>query len=170
MNFLSRKDKIGAALLLAFSLIYLRFAFDIPTSELPESEFFSARTLPFALSACSIAVSMTILLRRSPEREGEGPATALRNLHWAPAGGLVLAMLAYSMLFGALGFHLATFLFLAAGFLIMGERRLLLVAGLSLALVFATWLITSVLFGMYIDSGDLIRFLFPVEAGVAENA
>ena len=170
MSILNSKDKIGAALLLAFSLGYLRFAFEIPSSNLPESEFFTARTLPFGLSACAIGASLAILLRRSPEREGGSPVADLRRLHWAPAGGLVLAMLAYSMLFGALGFHFATFLFLVAGFLIMGERRLMLVVGLSLALVLVTWLITAVLFGLYIDSGDLIRYLFPPESNVADDA
>ena len=170
MSFLNDKDRIGAALLLVFAVVYLRFAFEIPSSDLLESDAFSARTLPYGLAVCTIITSLVILLRRSPRSGDEDFSAGLKRLHWYPAGGLVLAMLAYAEFFSVLGFHLATFLFLAASFLILGERRVAVVLSLSLGLVLFTWLFTAGLFGLYIDNGDLIRYLFPAQPAGVGNA
>ncbi len=92
-------------------------------------------------------------------REDKRVSEAVRGFDWKPTLLLVLAMSVYVWIFDVIGFALSSFLFLLSGFLILGERRFLLGAAVAGALVLFLWAVLTQLFGLYLDSGDLYRFL-----------
>jgi hypothetical protein len=53
MNYLQNRDRLGAFLLLIFSLFYLRSAFHIPVDPFDAELGFTSKTLPIGLSACA---------------------------------------------------------------------------------------------------------------------
>ena len=70
---------------------------------------------------------------------------------------LTLLLVAYAQLFEILGFILSSFAFLMAGFLILGERRIVFGASVAGGLVLFLWLLLAKVFGLYLDSGNLFR-------------
>jgi hypothetical protein len=51
-------------------------------------------------------------------------------------------------------------LFLHASFLVLGERRILVSGVIAASLVVFLWLMLTRVFGIFLDSGDLYRFLY----------
>lgn len=157
MQLLDDKERTGSLLILAFALVYLRHALELPVDTVAGDESFSARTLPLGLAAAAILVSFAQLVAGAVKGGGERISDSVRAYRWAPAALLVLSMGIYSLVFEWLGFMVASFLFLQCGFLILGERRILLSASIAAALVLALWLLLTQVFGLYLDSGDLFR-------------
>ena len=79
------------------------------------------------------------------------------GLDWGRVGLLTLAMVLYGALFKPLGFILATTLFLAAGFMVLGERRPLLVLAVSGGVALGFWAVMSRLLGLYLAPGEVFR-------------
>lgn len=154
---IDNKQRVGALLLLAFSVAYLRLAMSIPVDPTGSHEVFSARTLPLGLSAATILLSLLQLVL--PAAGDEKISDAARGLSWRPAVLLVVLMAAYALLFEVLGFVLASVLFLQAGFVILGERRWLRSLAVSTGLVVFMWFVLSRVFGLYLDSGAIFRVL-----------
>jgi putative tricarboxylic transport membrane protein len=157
MQILNNKDRIGGILLLAFSLVYLRYAFDLPVDETAGDESFSARTLPIGLSVSAIIFSLVQLINSVHGNEENSISAAIRGFRWKPMVLLTLLLVAYAQLFEILGFIASGFAFLMAGFLILGERRIVFSASVAGGLVFFLWLLLAKVFGLYLDSGDLFR-------------
>ena len=61
MSHLRNRDRLGAFLLLVFSLFYLRSAFLIPVDAFDAELGFTSQTLPIGLAACAILVSTLLL-------------------------------------------------------------------------------------------------------------
>jgi putative tricarboxylic transport membrane protein len=68
---------------------------------------------------------------------------------------LCVVMLLYGWLFTPLGFVIATTLFLAAGFLILGERRILVLSVLPPLFTVLFWAVMSRGLGLYLAPGLL---------------
>lgn len=117
-----------------------------------ELEPFKPRTMPLALAVAGMLLCVVQLLQglRAPA------ADIHEQLHydWPRAGMLVAAMVAYGALFTPLGFIAATSLFLAAGFAILGERRLLLLAVLPLVFTLLFWALMTQALGLYLAPGS----------------
>lgn len=164
MNLLNHKDRIGSLLILVFSIAYLKYALNLPLDPTAGDESFNARTLPVGLSIAAISFALLELLA-SFRRAGDNCINAaVQGFSWLPTLLLVLSMAVYALVFDTLGFILSSYLFLQSGFLILGERRFLLSSLIALALVMFLWSMLTQAFGIYLDSGDLYRFI----AGLAK--
>ena len=158
MYLLNNKDRVGSLLILVFAIVYLKYALGLPLDPTAGDDSFNARTLPVGLSIAAIAFAFLELIV-STRRAGDGRINAaVQGFSWLPTLLLVLSMAVYAFVFDWLGFILASYLFLHSGFLILGERRLLLSATVALALVMFLWSMLTQAFGIYLDSGDLFRF------------
>lgn len=157
MAWFDNRNRIGALLLLAFALAYLRQAFSIPLDP-TASEAFTPRTLPMGLASAMIVLALVQLLL--PRAGSDGLVASLRGFRWAPASGLVVLMLLYSLSFAYLGFAIASFLFLMLGFRVLGETRLVVGAAIAGGLVVFLWTLLTQAFGLYIDNGALLRLVF----------
>ncbi len=134
-----------------FALMFLAYGYlatDIQLDFWAEEETFNARTFPYLIAIGGCLVS--IVLAAAPPRTQSIDI----NLNNPGAAGLILLMLAYSLLLEPMGFPLATAAFLAGALLLLGEKRWWLVGSISLGLTLSIWLIMSGL-GIYLDPGVL---------------
>lgn len=159
MRLLDNKDRIGSLLVLAFSVVYLRFALVLPLDPTAGIESFTPRTLPIGLSVSAILFSLVQLSISFGQGSEDRVSEAVRGFNWRPTLLLILVMGIYALVFDVLGFLVSSFLFLLTGFLILGERRLLLSAAIASSLVLLLWAILTQLFGLYLDAGDLYRLI-----------
>jgi putative tricarboxylic transport membrane protein len=84
---------------------------------------------------------------------------AVAGFQWKPCLLLTGLMLLYGLTFNFFGFLVATFLFLFIGFAILKERRFLLSAAVSGGVAVFMWAVLTQMFDIFLDSGDLYRFL-----------
>lgn len=156
MNILDNRDRVGALLLLVFSLFYLVYTYQIPLDPTAGDEFFTPRTLPKGLALPTILFSFVQLAVAGTSDSISG---SVKGYRWKPMMLLLLLMLAYSLLFNFLGFLIATILFLFAGFLALGERRLWLCCAVAGGLSLFMWAVLTQMFDLYLDSGTLYRLV-----------
>ena len=97
MNFFDNRDRLGNLLLLTFSIVYLRYIFDIPLDSSTQDEVFTARTLPLGLAVLAIICSFFQLL--SPSKDQPKVSALFANLQWKSMFLLTILMLAYSVFF-----------------------------------------------------------------------
>lgn len=159
IDFFDHKERLGAFLLLIFSLFYLRSSLYIPVDPFDAEIGFTSQTLPKFLGACAILVSMLLLFTPHFQLKRESISEDVHHYDWMPMLALILLMAVYVTLFNYLGFVLASALFLQAAFYLLGERRLLVSASVSLGLVLFLWLLLTQVFGLYLDGGVLYRAL-----------
>jgi putative tricarboxylic transport membrane protein len=91
-------------------------------------------------------------LRETPEAEA-----SWGGLDWGRVALLTVAMIIYATLFPWLGFMVATALFLVTGFLILGERRPLILFVASVPVAVGFWAIMTQLLGLYLAPGEAYR-------------
>ena len=156
-KFFDNRDCVGAFLILAFSLFYLRSSMSIPVDSFDAEIGFTSKTLPIFLGSCAFAISLLLLFISYLQSEGEAISEGARDYDWKPVLALILLMAAYVALFSYLGFVLASALFLQSAFFLLGERRLLVSISVSLGLVLFLWLLLTQVFGLYLDGGTLYR-------------
>ena len=159
MYFFDNKDRLGAFILLVFSLIYLRSSMDIPLDPFDLEVGFTSRSLPVFLSVSAIFISILLVFFSVYDSEAKPVSDELSHSGWRPMLALILLMAVYVTTFNYLGFVLASALFLQIAFMLLGERRLLLSVCVSLGLILFLWFILSQVFGLYLDSGTLYREL-----------
>lgn len=151
------RDAVAALSFLALSIAYGWHAGSIQLFPGQEFEPFTPRTFPYALALIGAVLSLVQLvsvLRRPPAR-GE----SWGGFDWGRVAALVVAMVLYGAAFKPLGFVIATSLFLAAGYLILGERRWTVVLGASAPVALVFWALMTQVLGLYLDPGDLLRGL-----------
>lgn len=156
------RGRTGGCLFFLLSLGYGVAAADIPTLPIDEFEAMNARSLPFILSGAGMILSLIMLVFPVADSENGGAAGegSLLDGYWTVVAALIAAIIAYALVLERLGFLLSTALFLAAGFLILGERRWPVVLGLPLALVCTLWLILVPGLDIYLAPGSLMAGLF----------
>lgn len=159
MYFFDNKDRLGAFILLVFSLIYLRSSMDIPLDPFDLEVGFTSRSLPIFLSVSAIFISILLVFFSVYDSEAKPVSDELSHIGWRPMLALILLMAVYVTTFNYLGFVLASALFLQIAFMLLGERRLLLSVCVSLGLILFLWFILTQIFGLYLDSGTLYREL-----------
>ncbi len=160
MRFIDNKDRLGSLLILAFSIIYLRYALVLPLDPTAGVESFTPRTLPIGLSVSAILCALLQISLSARQGAENRVSSAVQRFAWTPTLLLIATMAVYVAVFEFLGFAFSSFLFLLSGFLILGERRFLLSAGVAASLVLFLWAILTQLFGLYLDAGDLHRLVF----------
>ena len=159
MYFFDNKDRLGAFILLVFSLIYLRSSMDIPLDPFDLEVGFTSRSLPIFLSVSAIFISIFLVFFSVFDSDAKPVSDELSHIGWKPMLALILLMAVYVTTFNYLGFVLASALFLQIAFMLLGERRLLLSVCVSLGLILLLWFILTQIFGLYLDSGMLYREL-----------
>lgn len=149
------RDSIAALGFLAFSIAYGWQATGIDMFPGQEGEAFTPQTFPLALALLGgvLALGQLVKSLREAPRKGESWA----GYDWPRVGLLLLSMLAYGATFTWLGFLVSTTLFLIAGYLILGERRPLMIGVASAGTTLAFWAIMTKLLGLYLAPGELFR-------------
>ena len=154
------REKVGALIMLLFSLAYGYLATRIPLTFLAQQEFFTPRTMPYALAVAGTLLSFLILvLPVADPKGGRSLLQETRGMAWTPAILLILLMVLYGLVMKWLGFIIASVLFLVAGFYILGERRIMRMLLAAIPLVVVLWLLMSKLLGVYIAPGELFYLL-----------
>lgn len=150
------REKVGALVMLLFSVAYGLLATRIPMSFLAQQETFNSRTMPYGLAAVGVILSLMILVL--PTVDGDGRLTmkeVCAGLDWRRAISLVVLMVGYGLVMQWTGFVIASILFLLVGFYLLGERRWKVMLLAAVPLVLAIWFVMSSLLGMYIAPGEL---------------
>lgn len=146
----------GAALgFLAFSIAYGWQATMIDMFPGQENEAFTPQTFPLALAVIGGVLALVQLFKSLREPPGEGESWA--GYDWTRVALLLLSMVVYGATFAWLGFLVSTTLFLVAGYLILGERRLIVLGSASILVTVGFWLIMTRLLGIYLAPGELFR-------------
>ncbi len=145
------RDRIGALLMLAFSVAYGVFSMRIPLLPFQQAAAFTARTGPEGLPVLGVMLSLIQLLR-----PGEGRIEA-EGFAWGRGAILCALMLVYAATVRPFGFIPATTIFLVGGFLTLGERRPLVLLGGSLPVVVAFWALMDI--GLDVTVRPLPAFL-----------
>lgn len=154
------REKVGALVMLLFSMAYGLLAFKIPLSFMAEQEFFTSRTMPYALSVLGIILTLMILVLPTADPSGKRTLKEeTRGMDWRKAILLVVAMIVYGLVMKWCGFIISSILFLMVGFRILGERRFKRMALAAIPLVVLLWFIMSALLGVYIAPGELFYML-----------
>jgi putative tricarboxylic transport membrane protein len=142
--------------MLLFSTAYGLLAFKIPLSFMAEQEFFTSRTMPYALATLGIILALLILVLPTADPAGKHTLKEeTKGMDWKKAIWLVVAMVIYGLLMKWLGFILSSILFLMFGFYILGERQIKKMALAAIPLVLLLWFVMSTLLGVYIAPGEL---------------
>ncbi len=150
------REKVGALLLLLFSLAYGYLATRIPLSFLAQQETFTSRTMPYGLAVVGAILSLGILVLPTGDPDGKRSLKDVTaGMEWRKAIALVVLMVVYGLVMKWLGFIIASILFLIAGFYILGERRFRAMLLAAVPLVIVLWFVMSKLLGMYIAPGEI---------------
>jgi putative tricarboxylic transport membrane protein len=147
-----RRDTIAAIFLLVVFAAYGQQALQIEMFPGQEFEPFKPRTMPVALAVSGILLCIIHMLQTFREKSQE--IVPWPGYDWRRAGILCAVMLGYGYAFTPLGFIVATILFLLAGFLTLGERRLPVLLLLPVFFTFGFWAVMTQLLGMYLAPGN----------------
>ena len=139
------KDHIGGTLLLVFFLCYGWLSLDISLLPAHKDLAFTARTLPYSLAALGIVLAAT-LIAWSPA----AIPTERQPLHWGRFLCFLVLMSIYGFTLRQLGFIPATIIFLSCGFMLLGERRVLWLVGLSSLVACGFWALMNFGLGVFI--------------------
>ena len=159
-GFFMAREKVGALVIMLFSIAYGSMALNIPLSFLARNEFFTSRTMPYALAVLGIVIALMILVM--PTTDPEGKRSLKEETHgmdWKTAILLVIGMIIYGLVMKWLGFMISSILFLLGGFYVLGERRIKRMLLASIPLVILLWFVMSSLLGVYIAPGEIFYIL-----------
>lgn len=148
------RDRVAALIFLAFSIAYGVEAMTIPLPGIAAQEAFTARTMPYGLALAGIVVSLLLLIFPN-KGEGQSLGDSFLGLAWGRVIALLALMVAYGLTIRTLGFLVSTSLFLIIGYLILGERRWLVILGASVPVVVGFWALITQLLGIYLEPGTL---------------
>lgn len=150
------REKVGALIMLLFSVAYGLLSTQIPLSFLSHQETFTARTMPYALSVMGVFLSLAILIFPTVDLSGKHSlAEETKGMDWSTAILLVVVMLVFGLTMKWFGFILSSIFFLLVGFWILGERRKKRMLLTAIPLVLVLWCIMSLLLGVYIAPGEI---------------
>ena len=159
-GFTMAREKVGALVIMLFSIAYGSMALNIPLSFLARNEFFTSRTMPYALAVLGIVIALMILVMPTADPEGKRSLKEeTRGMDWKTAILLVIGMIIYGLVMKWLGFMISSILFLLGGFYVLGERRIKRMLLASIPLVILLWFVMSSLLGVYIAPGEIFYIL-----------
>ena len=138
MHVIFTKDRIGALLLLAFSLIYGYLSQSIRLLPFQQNVAFHARTMPEILTVLAVVLALLLLLMPPSQDK-----LSLSGLKLGKGLLFLLLMSIYGLTLRPLGFIISTSLFLIIGYALLGERRPLPLLLASVPLVVVFWLLMT---------------------------
>ena len=149
------RDRASALVLLAVSVVYGWMATGIEMFPGAEADPFTPQTLPKALAVLGAVLAIALLITRPKDEGARSFASAFAGYQWGKVIQLMVAMLLYAFALVWLGFLLATVLFLAAGFWILGLRSLRTIVLGSVPLAVGFWLVLAKLLDIYLAPGEI---------------
>jgi putative tricarboxylic transport membrane protein len=147
-----RRDSVAAIFLFIVFAAYGQQALQIQMFPGQELEPFKPRTMPVALAVAGMLLCIIHLLQTL--RIQSADAFTWSAYDWRRAATLCIVMLGYGYAFTPLGFIVATTLFLLAGFLTLGERRIPVLILLPVVFTLSFWGVMTQLLGLYLAPGD----------------
>ncbi|MBY6120404.1 tripartite tricarboxylate transporter TctB family protein [Mameliella alba] len=147
-------ERLVALVLLTGCVAYGRASQDIQLLFGAEFSPFNARTFPWFLAWSGGLLSLGILV--FPGSNSRDPAFA--GLAWKPALFLSVLVVGYALVIPFTGFFVASFLFLSAAIISLGERRLMVFVPVAIGVALGLFLILNTLLGIYLDD-PLLRTL-----------
>ena len=149
------RRRLGGALFLAFSLFYGWRTSLIARLPVDATEAATARTVPYALALLGGLLAVYLLCFGGQRGEDAAPTAAAPEAgNLLVAGALLLLLVAFGLLLPRVGFGVAAFGFLLAGFLLLGERRWTRVLGVAAATTAALLVGLRYGLGLYLAPGD----------------
>ena len=149
------RDRASALVLLAVSLIYGWMATGIEMFPGAEADPFTPQTLPKALSVLGAVLAILLLFTRPKGDGARSFGSAFAGFQWNKVVQLLVVMVLYALALVWLGFLLATVLFLAAGFWILGIRSLRTIVLGAVPLAVGFWLVLAKLLDIYLAPGEI---------------
>lgn len=146
MGRLLSKDRIGGVLLFAFCLTYGLLGQEIPLLPAQQDAVFNPRTLPNFLAVAGVGLSLLLVLFPPTQAEPQ-----LAGLRWMRLVSFLALMSLYGLGIRPLGFVVATSLFLAGGFALLGERSWLKLLGVATGIAVLFWALMDLGLGVFID-------------------
>jgi len=144
------RDRVWALIFLALSVAYGVEAQQIELYFGGEDEAFTARTFPTAL-AWTGGITAFLLLISPVDADPRPRLREILGYDWLRVGALLALMIAYGLAIQRLGFFLSTSLFLLAGYLILGERRVWMLLLASFPVVAVFQFLLQGLLGIYLN-------------------
>ena len=143
-------------LFLCISCFYLYFGHQIQLDFWSEGEVFNARSMPYLIGVSGILVAIALIFTPTNASVTDAPHEwqELKQLNWIPTIAFALIIGLYGLSLEYLGFIVCSSLFLFCSSAILGERRWLIMAVLSIGVVCAFALLINWL-GIYLAPGDL---------------
>lgn len=141
--------RVVACCFLILAAGYLWTTQFIPLDFWSESEPFNARSMPYLIGWACVLISLLMIVLPSKAFSWSN----LNDLQVLPALGLFLLLACYGFAIEHLGFVESTIAFLVTGFFVLGERRWLAIALVSIAVAGGFWLLMDLL-GIYLNPGE----------------
>lgn len=138
-------DRIGALVLLAFSIGYGILLFQIPLLPFQRDVAFTAQTLPKALSVMGIVLSLILFVT---SRNSSMPD--VKGYNWLHGLMICALMLTYGFTVRPVGFIVSTGLFLILCEYVLGERRWKILIFSTLPVVLFFWFLMNEVLGVYV--------------------
>lgn len=139
------KERIGGLALLTFSAAYAWLGQDIRVMPFQQNAPFHDRSFPDFLAIVGISLSLLLVVTPS-----SGDAPNFRGYRWGLGVAFLALMSMYGLFVRPAGFLIATSVFLIVGFVMLGERRPLVVLGASLPLVAGFWALMAEVLDVYV--------------------
>lgn len=140
------RDRIGALLMLVFSLFYWLHIDDIRVLPFQASSAMTGQTIPEILAVLGVGLSVLALLRPSSSEK-----LVLTGFQWRRAALICLLMIAYGFTVRPVGFLISTSLFLIGSIVVLGERRAWVILVASVPLVVLFWALMTQVLGVFIE-------------------
>lgn len=153
------RDRLSGLIFLLVCLIYGHQTTQIQLFPGDEYEAFTARTLPYLLTAAGIIMSLLLIIMSPATSNEQDSSRSESSLDWRLLTSFIILMTAYGVGLTWLGFVLATSLFLLVGFWLLGERRKLVLLGASFPFVTLFWLLLTKVLDIYLEPGYLFLSL-----------
>ncbi len=138
-------DRIGGLVLLCLFAFYGLQAQHIELLPIQQSAALTARTLPYTFTVLGLLGAFWLVLKPTHQN---GPA--VHGLRWWRLGLFLLLMSVYGLVLRPLGFVLSSVLFLAAGFWLLGERRLWALTVVALVVTLVFWALLNLGLGVHL--------------------
>lgn len=138
-------DRIGALVLLAFSIGYGILLFQIPLLPFQRTAAFTAQTLPKALSVMGIVLSIVLF---ATSKNSAMPD--VKGYNWLHGLMICALMLIYGFTVRPVGFIISTGLFLILCEYVLGERRWKILIFSTLPVVLFFWFLMNEVLGVYV--------------------
>ncbi len=149
------RDRVSAILLFLLSAGYGWASTSIQTFAGAEGDPFTAQTLPRILAALGMLLALGIYFGPTAGNGAKSLASAFSGLDWPRALALLVLMGLFAEAIEWLGFVVASAIFLAAGFRVLGLRRVRTLVLGSVPLAVGFWLILAKVLGIYLAPGEL---------------